>query len=246
MNKVKIDVYKLIKNISTYDENFASEITNEILTLLTIFKKSRNKILKKALANYIVIREVGFVETECRNITKLVIDNFGFDIKGVFSNDELIISILQLDEIKKNSHLTKGEIVAQNNNFQNLKEIDSVFSKILRNKSLFERISTLHNNDQEINVVGVGKLKFSLKDLYLLFKTRHEIVHRLYTNTKLSYPVLFSWCFQCTIFLISLRHIFIVEHITREDPNGKDPKYIELLQKARHVASGLTFRNQIS
>src|SRR5690348_2346718 len=77
-----------------------SELSSEIKPIMELVKTTKNKSLKISMINYLVIRLVSTLESYYRNLVRELIDSELFDAKGLLANDELTISLLELDSIK--------------------------------------------------------------------------------------------------------------------------------------------------
>lgn len=93
--------------------------------------KNESKHITQALKNYVVIHLVTIIEDTVKRNFKYIIDQGDFEIKKLFYQDELHIKLESLDALKT-KEITKGTIIASNFNFQNLNEIDYVFSSLFK------------------------------------------------------------------------------------------------------------------
>ena len=159
----------------TYDED-SQEMFN------IIQDKKIDKNIKEFLINYFFVRTVNYIENYYRNMVRVTIDNFKIDPKGILPNDEITLSILEFEKIKKEYRSKKGWIISHNFNFQNIDEINSVLSKLFQT-DFFMNLSKELNKIKLHSKFSNDAFYFNWKSFREIFKTRHEIVHRTRNST---------------------------------------------------------------
>ena len=163
-----------------------TESFKEITEILNVIKDQKfDSIINIALTNYVIIRLVSLIETFCKNLARKMIDEYHLQPKGIFEKDEIKISILDLEEIKKNEKITVGRIVSNEINFQNPKEIDSTLSKLF-GFTFFGAIT--ERSKQKMLVITRDEIVhfFEWKDFYELFDIRHNVIHKM-SNVNVDY-----------------------------------------------------------
>ncbi len=99
--------------------------------MISNIKNIESQETVQALKNYVIINMVTIIEDTSKRLLKSLIDSNNFKVKNLFQRDELHIKLESLDVLKSNE-LTKGTIIASNFNFQNLNEINYVFSNLFK------------------------------------------------------------------------------------------------------------------
>jgi len=184
--KGRLQIDEIIQLTDKSIQELFTESFEEITEILNIIKDQKfDSIINTALSNYVIIRLVSLIETFCKNLARKMIDEYHLQPKGIFEKDEIKISILDLEEIKKNKKITVGRIVSNEINFQNPKEIDSTLSKLFEFK-FFGSITERSN--QKMFSITRDEIEhfFDWKDFFELFNILHDVIHEM-TNAKVDY-----------------------------------------------------------
>lgn len=152
-----------------------------------------------ALKNYLIIRLVSFIEYECKNLTKEAIDNYDFDIAGLLTNDEVILSISHIKEIKENATITMGTLISNNINFQDCDKINNTFSQLFKCKKFRDRIDELQSKASG-SLNGV-KIEFKWDNFHKLLSKRHKTIHAI-ENNDISFSKLMSIYLTAITFVV--------------------------------------------
>lgn len=163
--------------LNEFEQLYINEFT------VVIHEITNNEKITKQLKNYLVIRLVTVLETFFRNKTIKIIDENNFEISGLFNKGELTIALSDFEEIQK-TEFTKGRIVATNFNFQNINEINFVYSKLLGVDFLetVKQATTLKellDNGTEVTRDLLPSLYSNWTELLGIFQIRNEIIHNI-------------------------------------------------------------------
>lgn len=83
-------------------QNTLTEFNQELVPILKFLDdKKMSKQLKEILKKYFILRSITLIEEFFKNTIAEYIDNFQFETKGLFKNDELTIPISHLHLLKK-------------------------------------------------------------------------------------------------------------------------------------------------
>jgi len=104
------------------------------------------------------------------------VDYYGFDISNLFDTNSIEIPFRAFDEIKSN-RITKGLIVATNFNFQDISDINKVFSKLL-DFDFKEIVKSIPINEKYYDNPFVNWDNF-----WNLLHHRHQLVHEFSIKT---------------------------------------------------------------
>lgn len=138
-----------------------------------------SSILRKELKNYLIIRQVTIIESYLKYHVIRIIDDYQLDIISLFDNKEFLVSIHNIDYIKKKD-FTKGRIVATNFNFQNPNDINFVFSKLLQVDffSLLREILAMKMFTKSTRFSKKTNQLLKYWDEFIeIFEIRNEIIH---------------------------------------------------------------------
>ena len=230
--KLEID---LISKYMDQETGTIIQITVDELApvLIDLLKNEMTPELKQITRNYLIIRLVTMIETYFRSMVRMTIDTLQFEFMGIFPNDEIKISLLDLKEIKKNEKITEGRIISSSFNFQNLDEIDSVMSKLF-GKSFFGEISKkiTKYSFSKMHPKGYG---FDWKEIRELFQIRHDVVHRMENVQNLNEQKLLRFTSHALV-LCSLSQIIQTEEFVKRQ--GKELR-TSLPAKFEHMVDTL-------
>ncbi|SMH70348.1 hypothetical protein [Candidatus Nitrosotalea okcheonensis] len=178
-NKGRLQIDEIIQVTDKSIQDLFTESFYELEQILETLKtKKLNSKTTTGLKNYLIIRLVSLIESFCKDLTRKIIDGYHLEPKGIFEKDEIKISILDLDEIKKNEKITVGRIISKEINFQNPQEIDFVFSKLICD-SFFSQVKERANTKMfSMKKDGVDYF-FNWDDFHELFKIRHGLIHEM-------------------------------------------------------------------
>lgn len=166
-------------------------LLKEFKPIITGIKNSDPSI-STHLKNYFVIHLVTIIENHFKETLSFVVDNHKIDVFQLLDKNEISIPITKLDELQK-IKITKGKIVASNFNFQNISEINHVFSTIfginfltnikkLAKKHLITRLlDDKHPYKKEIEKKENYFIEF-WADFLKIFSLRNSLVHSTKTN----------------------------------------------------------------
>ena len=221
-----------------------SELSSEIKPIMELVKTTKNKSLKISMINYLVIRLVSTLESYYRNLVRELIDSELFDAKGLLANDELTISLLELDSIKQNSKITKGRIIVSNMNFQNLDKINDVISQILGGEKFFTRLNKDVDEFEKMRKIRMlsssSKRKrtrkrdntkiFDWQEFRDLVENRHKIIHNMIANKKISLDEI-SNNFNYLFSLIMFTESEVVKELMTRLKNDLNPQLVIKLKE---------------
>lgn len=171
----------------------------EVWSIIQDLKGNKIMNFKPSLSNYVIIRLVSILENYFVNRIQKMIDEEGFEPKGIFQNDEITISILELKEIKSDGDVTTGKIVSNKLSFQRPDDINFVLSNLL-GYNYFERVNKVRYSYTFPN--DVNSVDFNLKEFHELFSLRHQIVHELNSKTEIDSNKLSRLLGQTLLFII--------------------------------------------
>jgi len=172
----KEDIKKISEATSQSSTHILILGANEMSELIIFLEKNKNLIesIRKSLINYAIIRYVSLVENYFENHVRNIVDKMKYNPKVFFESDDITISLSLLDEIRKDKNFTPGNIIAEKINFQNLDNINSKMSNVYGLK-YFDEIEMLSKKKH----ISTYLTKFKKKNLYELFRLRHEIIHKM-------------------------------------------------------------------
>lgn len=251
-------VLKDIENLLEQDSlKVMSDMALEINPIQEFIKKTKNKSLKKSLTNYVVIRLVSIIESYFRNSVRELIDSELFDAKGLLVNDEIIISLLDLDSIKQNSRITKGRIIVNSINFQNLDKINEVVSQIMGGEKYFTRFNKMMEDfetTKKIRMLGKKQTKkenekpFDWKEFRELFDNRHDIIHRMGASIEIDQKKLLRYISNSSTFL-GFTEVIIVQELEGRLKASLDPKLLpklkDRLTRVQTALASMTFTDDV-
>lgn len=187
MTKIKKFDFNKIKDFDKIilDQEIPKVFQNELQNVYDSLKNPRSKI-SKHLKKYFIIRLVTMIESHLKYLMAHLIDYHKLPINHVFKDETISIQISDLSEIKK-KEFSIGKIVAISYNFQNMQDVDKVFSRILGLK--------FFDTFVEYGKIAVRK-KIILKEdidhfqkyrgiFFEMFNFRNKIVHTMYTPQKI-------------------------------------------------------------
>lgn len=225
IRKVK-DFEKIIPQIDLYNV-----LDRELEEVISALEKPRNKISKQ-LKKYIIIRLVTIIETYLQNIVSELIDDYDLDVTSLFQGTEIPIPIKHFKEIQKKD-FTKGKIMAINFNFQNINEIDKVFSHLL-GLNFFETLKDWIDFGIERKVISKSEVHLleNWDKFQEMFSLRNEIVHTLQTPHKIRKNVdYFKSLWDTTWHFINCVHNLSEDVIAYRHGKVKDKFAIEFFAK---------------
>ena len=161
--------------------DFSSEILkieSEIHSYLELLKKEISEEQRIIILNFLIIRTITFFELSMTALARDAISNRDPDLK-LFFTDDWKIPLSKIDTIL-NSKLSKSAIITSNFNFQNIEDIDTVFSKLLR-LDFVDSVQQLPNISSELKSIKDSKNNFNKFNFNDLFEKRHLIVHSHYS-----------------------------------------------------------------
>jgi hypothetical protein len=171
-DKIKASYKKITKK--HIDKFFAIEL-DPILAILS--NENVDEQTKFQLKRYAIIRIASLIERFCSYNIRNIIDKEKKDISKLIKKD----NALSL------SHNTNGEKVVSTYDFTNYKNIDWVFSQILKIR-FFKSIFEMDKSDP-YRFYGRGKKSIYVDKFNKIFIDRHKIVHELsspeYSNSYL-------------------------------------------------------------
>lgn len=220
---VRTDIEKVIKLVKGHTiSNIQRIIDNEIDPLIDHLK-TKNLKIRISLENYIIIRLVAYVEIQLKDFAIWLIDHgHNVDVTD-FVQNELRIPITALDQIK-DEHFTKGGIIATNFNFQNLKDIDFVFSRIYK-LNFLETLKDYKNwpKNPYSYSKDVKKISDNWEKFEGMFEERNKLVHTDYSvGKKRSTKYYETLRVVTTLFCV---HTFILLAFMREYQNKKSKNH---------------------
>lgn len=152
-------------------------IENEMEEIVQLIEKNQeDSMLIEHLKRYFIIRALTIIESTFRDLSIRLVDYYGFDISNLFDTNSIEIPFRAFDEIKSN-RITKGRIVATNFNFQDISDINKVFSKLL-DFDFKETVKSIPINEKYYGNPFVNWDKF-----WNLLRHRHQLVHEFSTKT---------------------------------------------------------------
>lgn len=174
---------KDFKIANKHRKEVMEEMWTQSLDIIRELEKEQSTIFDHSLSNYVIIRLVSSIEVYFRDFVREIIDEHRIEPRGIFPNDEIVISIFDLEGIKTNENITKGRIVSNAINFQNLGRIDEILSKLFDVKSF---LKIIRDQDKLASYTFTGSFTgststydFSWKKLQEVFTLRHEIIHEM-------------------------------------------------------------------
>lgn len=178
--KQKINFEEIKKRLEISSSEVNSLMLSEIIEIIYLFDNEKiEPKIKSSLSNYVVIRLISSIEHFFKNKVRELIDEQKLIPDGIFSNNEITISLEDFDQIKTEQKITKGRIISWATNFQSLDQIDFIMSKLLNIRGFRNEIGKLHHI---LAFAGEKEgTKFELGKLHELFELRHKIVHEMYT-----------------------------------------------------------------
>lgn len=203
--KLHLKDFKIVSNKRRKDVDV--EMWMEQLGIINHLEKEKSIDFRNALSNYVIIRLVSSIEVYFRDFVREIIDDHKIEPRGIFPNDEIIISLFELEGIKANENITRGRIVSNAINFQNLERIDEIFSKLFNVKSFLKIIRMNDKLSSYTFPQGVSSYLFSWKKLNEVFKLRHEIIHKMATPELESNDL--RDYFASVLLFISLSDLFV-------------------------------------
>ena len=155
--KILLNKDEITQIQSYWERNSSSETSKSgVGKCIQHLAKKQNDGLTSYLSDYVIIRSVTEIEVFCKSSAVTMIDNFNCPLPdmGVTTS---------LEELKLLDRVTLGEIAAEQFNFQNIHDIDKMFSHLLEMKFL-----------DEMKQCGVD-----VGTLVKLINVRHKIVHEM-------------------------------------------------------------------
>lgn len=178
----------------TRAEDFFDEEIKPIVDLLQTERITRSH--ETWLKNYLVIRLVSVMEDFFKTLVRERVDEYKIPISSLYSG-EAKMSIHHLDELlsnkKKGTHTT-GEIIANESSFANFREINTLFTKLLKSDKKFGRcgkdfLSGIKQldwyNPYKEEFKRAKSLNKNWDNFQKTFDIRNDIVHRM-KNAELS------------------------------------------------------------
>jgi len=173
----------------------------------------------QGIKNYVIINMVTVIEDTTKRLLKSLIDSNNFKIKNLFQRDELHIRLESLDSLKS-EELTKGAIIASNFNFQNLNEIDYIFSNLFK----FNFFETLLKFCELPQVIDGEDAQTYLSNRQLLLKNwnrldeitefRNMIVHNINYDVKYDNDEIHLLIDTASVFLLEMVFFtFVIEEV---------------------------------
>lgn len=196
--------------------NFYKKVGESVELVTFIEKNSKSRKIKlNARKNY-VINLVTAVEVYFKDLVKILPD-FGKVKLECEKIGELLdqkmekVTIVDAFLLSKRNKLRIGDFIAVSNKFENLENIDTVFSKILGLKFLdaVERHKhKLTRAESNFFTVDTLHLAANLPDwrrqVGKLFEKRHEVVHQVCFKDSLSFEEIstFWWRLVCFVYAV--------------------------------------------
>jgi len=177
--------FSKIQWLEDFDMTKFTKIFDEQISPILKTQTPKNQ---EYMDNYLIIRIVAIIESTLRGLSQQLIDKHNVDIKKLFTNNELTISIDDIERIK--ADMTKGKIISTNFNFQNKKDINFVFSHLFKINFL-ETFKIILEKDVGDFFKGVEDLpkEFSVDwdKFFNIFDVRNEIAHSVNITKKLTH-----------------------------------------------------------
>jgi hypothetical protein len=192
--RTKINLEKIINQYEKSSFFIWTDTVQEILSILDHDENEFDSDMIKSLSNYVVIRLVSAIESFFRNRARELIDEENANVLGIYPNNEMKISINELDKIK-NDKISKGRIIVSGINFQNLKEVYNVFNHLLEIKNFEKEIKKKKGNT--VKVYG-DFYNFEVGRIEELLDIRHKIIHEM-TDTEFNFKKLREYLANCVI-----------------------------------------------
>ena len=178
-------------------------------------------LIKTSMINYVITRLVTLLENYFKTLVQELIDKGGFDPTGILPNDEITISILELEEIKQEPKVSVGAFISHSINFQNIDNINSTMSTLLGGKKFLTRFNDrVSNIDQNRNLRIKKRNFFNWEEFQELFQARHSIIHSIKYDKNISLPKLKRFVFHTRFFLSEARIIPFFEILERMKEGG--------------------------
>lgn len=168
---------RIKKNLSDELYNIVERAVGEIDSIIDYINKKKKEqeedldddFMSDSLSVYAIIRSVTFLETFLRTSFIILIDLYDKDFDlGVE------ISLKHLKQLRKETEITNGQIIADSLNFQKFESSDKeydvykIFSKVLGINNIFSEMVKKEKDIPEIH-----------KTIVKLLEERHSIVHDL-------------------------------------------------------------------
>jgi len=208
--RLNIDnIIKAVKGQGVFDIDRI--IDNEIDPIIDLLNTKKVKF-KTSLEDYVVVRLVAYFEIQMKDFAIWLIDKgIPVDVTKLVQN-ELRIPITDLDNIR-DKNFTRGGIIATNFNFQNLADVNYIFSRIFK-LNLIETLKDYTNwpNSPFTQKSDIKKIADNWESFEKMFEERNKIVHTEYFPRKKKSPkylemlrvvtVLFCFCTFTILLLI--------------------------------------------
>ena len=181
--------------------DLARFMSEEFEPILEIIKnKKPSKELEQVLKKYLIIRTVTLIEEFYKNTVSYYIDDFNFQPKGLFQEEQLTISLSNLELLTKEK-ITKGKIIASSFNFQNPDDIHLVMSKMI-NDNFFEKMEKVFDANAKWASKNNNKSAIiTMKNFLEIFDLRNSIVHTMKITVKKNTQEMKSLQFGILLFL---------------------------------------------
>ncbi|KYK35109.1 MAG: hypothetical protein AYK18_13520 [Theionarchaea archaeon DG-70] len=182
-----VEKREIIKKREVYPYDTFLQKTYQAILLLDVVESSKTniKIKIEARKNFIV-NCVTALEVFLRDMIEGLIDMNVIDQKRIneFLNDK--ITLKEAWEIFSERNITLGEIISATCSFQNLHQINSIFSKLF-DQDFLEEINRFEVERED------GNSKFTLREDYPewqkriaeMFELRHKFVHQISLKDRL-------------------------------------------------------------
>ena len=155
--KISLSKDKIAQIKSYWERNSSLETPKSgVGKCLQHLAKKQNDDLTSYLSDYVIIRSVTEIEVFCKSSAVTMIDDFNCPLPDMSVTTSL-------EELKLLNQVTLGKITADQFNFQNIHDIDKIFSHLLEMKFL-----------DEMKRCGVD-----VGTLVKLINVRHKIVHEM-------------------------------------------------------------------
>lgn len=206
----------------------------DLALIISNIKKIESESVIQALKNYVIINMVTIIEDTAKRLLKSLIDSNNFKVKNLFQRDELHIRLESLDALKSDE-LTKGVIIASNFNFQNVDEVNYVFSNLFK-MDFFDTLLEFCNLPQIIDGEDASHYledrQFLLKNwdhLKEITELRNKIVHNINSDVKYNEDQIHVLIHTVSVFLLEMVFFtYVLEEV-------KKPQNIEGFDMIKHL-----------
>lgn len=175
------------------EREFYDVFNDELAYVYNSLKNPRSKI-SKHLKKYFIIRLVTMIESYLKYLAAHLVDVHKLKISNLFQEGTISMQIKDLEEIKK-KEFTIGKMVAISFNFQDMREADWVFSRLLGVKffDILEEYGEIAVRKKLLLEDEVKHFLENKENFFDMFGLRNEIIHSMKTPHKIRRKAEYFW-----------------------------------------------------